>query len=87
MDRAQSIVEERQAIGYEFNSAFSDLKILQTPFTSAEFVNGFQSYPCMVTLPENISEINKYRNRWMELLMDQGIQQDLPHIAYAKFLF
>ena len=27
----------------------------------------------MVILPENIAAINKYRNDWMELLMDQGI--------------
>ena len=84
MDRAQSIVFERQKIAAKYDEKFNDLEWIQTPSKYSNYVNGYQSYPCLI-LPERIKKalknsdfkeikiINKIRNNLMDKLINEGI--------------
>lgn len=73
MDRASAIIAERRAIAAKFDAAFADLPSLRTPFTGDRYGHGYQSYPCMMTLPGSVAEVNGARNAWMEVLQGAGI--------------
>lgn len=77
MDRSEDIVKERQNLAAIYNDAFQDLNWLQTPKYGANIEHGYQSYPCLYMPNEisidNITEINKKRNKWMEDLQEKGI--------------
>jgi len=77
MDRASDIVDERNEIAERFDSAFSHLEWLRTPFKGKAYRHGYQSYACIFR-PNDISllsieNINKERNEWMEKLQSRGI--------------
>ncbi len=73
MDRAKDIIFERRGIARMFDSAFSEIEQLQTPFVDHRYGHGYQSYPCLLNLSGNVDEINSKRNSWMELLQSKGI--------------
>jgi perosamine synthetase len=84
MDRAASIITERQRLAARYDQAFSDLDWLQTPARLEGYEHGYQSYPCLFQ-PQRakkaartgdtaeIKSINKARNSWMDSLQQQGI--------------
>lgn len=77
MDRATSIVQERQRLAERYDQAFAKLTWLRTPVHHTGFEHGYQSYPCMFQpesiAPEDIVRINEKRNAWMDQLQQVGI--------------
>jgi perosamine synthetase len=77
MDRAQAIVQERQALAERYDQAFADLPWLRTPVKRQGYEHGYQSYPCLFQpesiKPEGLSRINERRNAWMDKLQKLGI--------------
>ncbi len=84
MDRAESIITERQRLASRYDEAFSDLDWLQTPAKLAGHTHGYQSYPCLFQPTRakanartgdaaEIKAINEVRNAWMDQLQQQGI--------------
>ncbi len=77
MDRAHDIVKERQKLAQVYNDAFINLDWLRTPVCSEGFVHGYQSYPCIfkpkLANLSGVSHVNEARNRWMEILQQEGI--------------
>ena len=77
MDRAQAIVQERQALAQRYDHAFEDLSWLRTPVKRESFEHGYQSYPCLFQpksiTPETVAYVNYKRNEWMDLLQQAGI--------------
>jgi len=77
MERADEIVEERQRLAEIYDKAFSQLDWLQTPKVPEGYEHGYQSYPCifkpMKLSHNNIDEVNKLRNKWMDSLQKNGI--------------
>lgn len=73
MDRAADIIAERRVIAAKFDAAFAGLDWLRVPFNGGRYEHGYQSYPCMVTLPGPVEEVNTIRNTWMETLQGAGI--------------
>jgi perosamine synthetase len=84
MDRAESIITERQRLASRYDQAFSDLDWLQTPAKLAGYTHGYQSYPCLFQPMRakanaragdtaEIKAINEARNAWMDQLHQQGI--------------
>ena len=78
MDRANTIIKERNRIALEFISAFKSLKSLRMPVIPADYDHGFQSFACLFK-PESlndeqqIQQVHKTRNKWMEKLQKFGI--------------
>ena len=77
MDRASEIVNERQKLAQTYDDELRNLEWLVTPYKNADYIHGYQSYPCMfqpekITI-KNVSLINKIRNQWMDLLQENGI--------------
>jgi dTDP-4-amino-4,6-dideoxygalactose transaminase len=77
MDRAQAIVQERQALAERYDQAFADLPWLRTPVKRQGYEHGYQSYPCLFQpesiKPDSVSRINERRNAWMDKLQKLGI--------------
>jgi dTDP-4-amino-4,6-dideoxygalactose transaminase len=77
MDRAQAIVQERQALAERYDQAFADLPWLRTPVKRQGYEHGYQSYPCLFQpesiWPDSVSRINECRNAWMDKLQKLGI--------------
>jgi perosamine synthetase len=77
MDRAASIVQERQRLATRYDEAFAKLTWLRTPVHRNGYEHGYQSYPCLFK-PESIAQddiagINEKRNAWMDQLQQAGI--------------
>lgn len=73
MDRANDIIEERRNIAKAFDTAFTSLEELKTPFVHERYGHGYQSYPCLLEFSGSISEVSQKRNSWMEILQNEGI--------------
>ena len=77
MERAESIITERQQIAKNYDEAFAGLPWLVPPVHMAGLEHGYQSYPCLYQpeniTPESVSRINKKRNDWMDRLQQVGI--------------
>jgi perosamine synthetase len=77
MDRAQSIVQERQALAKRYDQAFASLSWLRTPVHQQGYEHGYQSYPCLFQpksiTPDSIAYVNEKRNEWMDQLQKAGI--------------
>jgi dTDP-4-amino-4,6-dideoxygalactose transaminase len=77
MDRAQAIVQERQALAQRYDQAFSDLPWLRTPVHRQGYEHGYQSYPCLFQpesiTPDSVAYVNEKRNAWMDRLQQAGI--------------
>ena len=84
MDRASTIIAERQRLASHYDQAFTNLGWLQIPARLQGYEHSYQSYPCLFQ-PErtraaaaagNIAEIkaiNEARNAWMDQLQQAGI--------------
>jgi perosamine synthetase len=84
MNRATSIVSERQRLSTRYDLAFAELEWLQIPKVPNGLIHGYQSYACLFE-PERvkaaletrdfsrIKDINQSRNQWMERLYKDGI--------------
>lgn len=77
MERAQSIIAERQRLAAIYDRAFEGLDWLRTPAKLDGYEHGYQSYPCLFQ-PEpvnadSISRVNVMRNAWMDKLQKRGI--------------
>jgi len=77
MERAQSIIAERQRLAAIYDRAFKGLDWLRTPAKLDGYEHGYQSYPCLFQ-PEpinadSISRVNEMRNSWMDKLQKRGI--------------
>lgn len=77
MNRAQIIVQERQALAQRYNKAFADLPWLRTPVKHQDYEHGYQSYPCLFQpkpiAPDSVAYVNEKRNEWMDQLQKAGI--------------
>ena len=84
MKRAKNIVNERINIANLYLKDLASLSWLKLPSTINDYINGFQSFPCLFKPSESISallekDINKYnnlkieRNKFMEELFNKGI--------------
>lgn len=77
MDRAQSIIAERQRLAAIYDRAFKGLSWLQTPAKHDGYEHGYQSYPCLFQSEsinaDSISRVNGIRNAWMDRLQKRGI--------------
>jgi len=77
MDRAASIIAERQRLAKIYDDAFAGLSWLHTPAHVEGLSHGYQSYPCLFEpepiTPESVPRINHARNVWMDVLQQAGI--------------
>lgn len=77
MDRANSIIEERQAIAKLYDEAFQKLSWLRIPAHYKGYEHGYQSYPCLFQpesiTPDRITGLYEKRNAWMDQLQQLGI--------------
>jgi perosamine synthetase len=77
MNRAASIIQERQRLARRYDLAFAHLPWLRTPSQLEGFEHGYQSYPCLfqpeALTAESLTHINQRRNAWMDQLQQVGI--------------
>ena len=77
MNRAGDIFEKRNKIAMKYIDALKDIEWLVKPFSNDEYRHGFQAFVCMfqnkkITI-DNIYEVNKKRNDFMDYLFEKGI--------------
>lgn len=77
MDRAASLLAERQRQARIYDERLAGLPWLRTPVTPAAYEHGYQSYVCLFA-PEtpglgNAERLSEQRNALMSVLEDQGI--------------
>jgi dTDP-4-amino-4,6-dideoxygalactose transaminase len=77
MDRADWIYEKRNSLAKKYDKELKNISWIKTPFHNKDFVHGYQSYVCLfqpekITL-ENVFEINKKRNDFMDYLQSKEI--------------
>lgn len=81
MKKARYIFNKRREIAKRYDEALKDIGGLITPYLPEDYTHGYQSYVCLFTNGEDISnisikkinEINKKRNEFMEKLEINGI--------------
>lgn len=77
MNRANSIIAERQRLAARYDEAFSELTWLRTPAHIEGMEHGYQSYACFflpeAISPDSVPRINQVRNAWMDSLQRAGI--------------
>lgn len=77
MNRASDILQERQRLARVYDEAFSKLNWLSTPVAPADYIHGYQSYPCLFhPIPisaGSIAKVNACRNAFMDHLQQVGI--------------
>lgn len=77
MERAATIVAERQQLAKIYDEAFIGLPWLRPPAHVDGLEHGYQSYPCLFApeplTAESMPHINKARNDWMDRLQQVGI--------------
>lgn len=77
MNRANKIFEKRNIIANNYINALKNIEWLKKPFTNKEYQHGFQSFVCLFEnkkiKSDNIEEINKARNEFMDYLFQKGI--------------
>lgn len=84
MSRAHEIVNERRRLAARYDSAFSNLEWLETPFCHEDFGHGYQSYACLFRPDEvyaavrdedvqRLEDIHRHRDKWMDSLQLAGI--------------
>jgi perosamine synthetase len=81
MEKAPIILEGRRKIAQKYNTVFRDDPRLNIPYVSSGYTHGYQSYVCLFTEGQNISqlsyedtkELNIKRNSLMMRLEEKGI--------------
>lgn len=98
MNRADSIVLERQLLARNYDAPFKNLGWLRTPAQIPGAVHSFQSYACIFMADEmelavksgdldDLARIGALRDSWMEYLLSRGISSrpathSVPDLAY-----
>lgn len=77
MERADEIHLKRNKIACRYIKALRELDWLVLPYTNEKYVHGFQAFVCLfqnekITI-ENVEEVNKERNKFMDYLFEKGI--------------
>ncbi len=81
MKKADSILNKRREIAERYKEALKDTADLLVPYVPDNYIHGYQSYVCLFTNGEDISNLsmekidrlNVLRNRFMERLEEKGI--------------
>jgi len=77
MKRAKKILIERKKLAEEYNSSFIELDFFGLPSSNANYEHGYQSYPCLYDKKRidvnEVPEINKSRNSFMDRLQEAGV--------------
>ncbi|MBX2990047.1 MAG: DegT/DnrJ/EryC1/StrS family aminotransferase [Bacteroidetes bacterium] len=77
MDRAQDIHRLRTEIAARYDVLLAGIPWLRKPFAAEAFVHGYQAYVCLFqpepVTTDNVSEINRLRNSFMEYLQEHGV--------------
>ena len=77
MDRADEIHKKRNKIARHYIDELENIEWLNLPFSNEKYVHGFQSFVCLFQnkkiTTENIGEVNKKRNEFMDYLFEKGI--------------
>ena len=77
MDRASEILSERRVLAEKYNESLAKLDFFQIPFECSDYQHGYQSYPCIFDVHslsnDTITNVNKKRNNFMEMLQSKGI--------------
>ncbi len=81
MNKKEYIMSGRREVASKYDSALKDISELITPFTPKEYKHGYQSYVCIFTNGEDISNLTKEqidrinikRNIFMEKLEEKNI--------------
>ncbi len=81
MNKKEYIMSGRREVASKYDSALKDISELITPFTPKEYKHGYQSYVCIFTDGEDISNLTKEqidrinikRNIFMEKLEEKNI--------------
>ena len=81
MNKVNYIMNGRRAVAEKYNKALSNILELQVPFVPEGYKHAYQSYTCIFTDGEDISNLNKVqidrinikRNSFMKKLEDMNI--------------
>lgn len=81
MDKKEYIMNERRKIAAKYDEALKDIQQFITPYIPKNYKHGYQSYVCIFTDGEDISNltreqidrVNIKRNIFMQKLEDRGI--------------
>ncbi|MDQ3820831.1 MAG: DegT/DnrJ/EryC1/StrS family aminotransferase, partial [Acidobacteriota bacterium] len=77
MDRAAEIHTKREAWANKYDTFLSGLDWLEKPFRDEDYTHGFQAYVCLFRPQppslENLNELNRQRNEFMDYLQARGI--------------
>lgn len=77
MNRAEEIFERRNNIAHKYLKELDNIAWLKKPVTNDIYRHGFQSFVCLFENKkinkENIEEVNKSRNAFMDYLFEKGI--------------
>lgn len=77
MERAKTIVSERQGLARKYSEALRKLFFFQLPYENEYYEHGYQSYPCMFDLKNaslnSIKLVNEKRNAFMDSLQNDGV--------------
>jgi perosamine synthetase len=81
MKKASAILEQRRSRAKRYDEALKDNRMLLTPIVPENYLHGYQSYVCLFTGGEDISNLaietidalNIKRNKWMFRLEEKGI--------------
>ena len=77
MDRGYKICKERKEIADKYHRGLKDCRSIKMPMLMENYTHGYQSFPCMFVNSgiefENIKNIQKNRNEFMDYLFKEGI--------------
>ena len=77
MDRAETILSERQVLAKKYDKSILDLDFFQLPYRHPDYEHGYQSYPCVFDKKnlslKNVHTVNKKRNAFMQKLQSAGV--------------
>lgn len=81
MEKSPSIMERKRVIAARYDTALQSIPQLSTPYVPDGYIHGYQSYVCLFTDGENLSNLTKEqidrinikRNIFMERLDELGI--------------
>lgn len=77
MERATSIIKERQRLAKIYDDALIGIPWLKSPAHILGFEHTYQSYPCLfqpeIITFESITRLNRARNDWMGWLQERGV--------------
>jgi perosamine synthetase len=81
MQKKEEIMKKRREIAKKYDEALKEIPQLITPYVPENYIHGYQSYVCIFTCGEDITDLNKdkidkiniQRNIFMKKLEERGI--------------